>query len=394
MDAQPPAAPVPFLDRLGERALRRAEPRFGVALAGAGCALAVLGVVIIGLDSAFEGFADDGDGGGRVPGIVLSALAVGLGYLLLLRAPIGPLSTAGVAAAALGVPPLVFFLTFEDDSFPPYSAEAILLLSAAVWLITWLVGPGRGHGFFLGLALGAVWLLALEVTEDVFDSPFTFLGFMAFEFEESFDEPVVADDPSTFTEDDFTFEEDGFDFDFPDPTNIGVLSLVFGTAYVGGSRVLDRRGRAGAATAVLAAGIPALVVGIGSLTDDLDQAGTGVLLVLVGALLALHGATVGRRFTTWLGAAGVAWGVGAIVSDPVDDAPEVGVLVLLAGVGIVVVAALVAETWREPSELVPGPSTFDRPARTVRPLGEGDDQSGGSTQPSGPPPGPAGSDLG
>lgn len=343
------AAPS-FLDRLGPRARLRAEPRFGVSVAGAGCALAVLGAVVIGLDGIGASAVDDSSSGGRMPGLVLSALVVAAGYLGLVRRPGGPLTTAAAAASALGLPPLVFFLTYDEGGFPPYSAEAVLLLSTAVWLATWALGPSRGHSFHLALGLLGAWLLVLQVVENVFDFPFLVL-------------------PALFSPD--------FEDALPDPTVVGVLSLGFGAGYVVLSRALDRRGAHGAATPALAAGLVALATGVMSLGDDLEQAGSGVLLLLLGVAVALHGADHSRRGATWIGAAGAALGVSLIVSDPVDDPTEVGILFLLAGLGLVVGAALAADTMSEPPEYAVEPAPD--------PL-----QSGGSTQPSAPPPGPAG----
>ncbi|MEO6317492.1 MAG: hypothetical protein ABIP36_01795, partial [Acidimicrobiales bacterium] len=161
-----------FLDSLGERGLRRSEPRTSIALAGAGCALGILGVLIVAGDT---GAGDDGDFN-RFPGLVLSALVVAAGYFVLAQARRGAVATGGTVAAALGTPPCMFFLTFGADKFPPYSTEGILIVSTIVWLASYAVGPGRGRPLFLGAGLIGLWLTALELTENVFTAPFGFLG--------------------------------------------------------------------------------------------------------------------------------------------------------------------------------------------------------------------------
>ena len=122
------------------------------------------------------GLDDSGGDFNRVPGIILSALVVAAGYFVLANLRTGAIATAGAAAAALGVPPLMFFLTFDQNGFPPYSTEGILYVSAGVWLASYFVGPSRGRPFFLGAGLIGLWLAVLQATENVFDAPFLLMG--------------------------------------------------------------------------------------------------------------------------------------------------------------------------------------------------------------------------
>jgi hypothetical protein len=119
---------VGFLARLGAWAGRRAEPRLWISLAGAGCALAVVGVVIISGDAQVgeEGFDD----GSRVPGIILCLVVAAAGYVLLHLFAESPAATAGVTAIALAVPPLFYFLTFDGDGVPGGVALGIVLVIA------------------------------------------------------------------------------------------------------------------------------------------------------------------------------------------------------------------------------------------------------------------------
>ena len=107
-----------FLARLGTWAGRRAEPRLWISLAGAGCALAVAGVVIISGDAQV---GEDGFDGSRVPGILLCLVVAAAGYVLLHWFAESPAATAGVTAIALAVPPFFYFLTFDADGTPPWS---------------------------------------------------------------------------------------------------------------------------------------------------------------------------------------------------------------------------------------------------------------------------------
>ncbi|HEX6424290.1 MAG TPA: hypothetical protein VFZ79_12475 [Acidimicrobiales bacterium] len=57
-----------------------AEPRLWISLAGAGCLLAVSGLLVIAGDAQVS---DDGGGGSTTPGILLFLLVVGAGYVLI-----------------------------------------------------------------------------------------------------------------------------------------------------------------------------------------------------------------------------------------------------------------------------------------------------------------------
>ena len=185
-----------FLDSLGDRGRRRAEPRTSISLAGAGCTLGIVGVLALAGDTGID---DESGDFSQVPGILLSALVVAIGYFVLTAARRGPVATAGTVAAALGVPAFMFFVTFDENGFPPYNTEAILIVSTAVWLGTYLIGPGRGRPFFLGSGLIALWFTVLELTENVFESPFDPFGsfFVGVEGSQSFEATGDVIDPST-----------------------------------------------------------------------------------------------------------------------------------------------------------------------------------------------------
>jgi hypothetical protein len=337
MSDAPAPAQAPALDRLGPRTRRRAEPRLTIALAAAGCALVVLGALVIGGDGLI---GDDGDGS-RLPGIVASLAVVAAGFAVLASIRSGPLATAGAVASTLGVPPLLFFLTFDEDSFPPYSTEVILIVSTVVWVLAWAVGPGRGRPLYLGAAALGLWLTVLQLTEEVFTFPFGIFG--GFE--------------STTT----TFSEDpsggfGFGPELPDPTVIGALSLAFGGAYLWLARRWDRTGHAGSATPLTVAAVVALIAAVPFLSEDLETAGSGLLAMALGTAVAAHGASVGRRGTTWLGAAGAAIGVLLVVTEITDEPTPGGALLILAGSGVVAAAEALRRATDEPDELLVEPA--------------------------------------
>lgn len=315
-----------------------------IALAGAGCALAVLGVLIVSGDT---GAGDDDFN--RAPGIILCALVIAGGFAALARVERGAVATAGTVAAALGVPPLMFFLTVDENSLPPYSTEAILFVSTIAWLAAYSVGPGRGRPFFLGAGLLGLWASVLQLTEEVFDAPYLFLGFF---FPFVYLEPGFEDSGEFSGDSDFGADLTAdFPIGVPDPTTIGILSLAFGVAYLLLSRRLDRQGHHGVATPFAVIALPALVVGALAMSDDFEQAGTGLLLVGIGAGLAYHGATTWRRATTWIGAVAGVVGAGVFLGDMTDEATLLGLLYVAAGIGIVFAGHAVAQAIGEADEL-------------------------------------------
>ncbi|HET6663935.1 MAG TPA: hypothetical protein VFG94_06740, partial [Acidimicrobiales bacterium] len=181
--------------------------------------------------------------GTRVPGIVLCLVVAAVGYALLHQYGESPAATAGVTAIALAVPPLFYFLTFDVDGVPPWSAEGILALSALVWLVSYVIGPPRGRPLLLGAGLVAAVLLAFELTEEPFSAGFD----TAFVDESPFapDEPFPGDE-------EFTGQSDE-----PDPTTLGIISLAFGATYLVAARLLDRRGFTGTATPFVVASLTA-----------------------------------------------------------------------------------------------------------------------------------------
>jgi hypothetical protein len=372
-----------FLARLGAWAGRRAEPRLWISLAGAGCALAVAGVVIISGDAQVgeDGFSD----GSRLPGIILCLAVAAVGYALLHWFAETPAATAGVTAVALAVPPFFYFLTFDADGAPPWSAEAILALSAVVWLVSYVMGPARGRPLLLGAGLVAVVLLAFQFMEEPFST-----GFEATLVDESPfapDEPLPGEEP--FPGDEFTSQGDE-----PDPTTLGIISLVFGGAYLVSARLLDRRGFAGTATPFVVASLAAIPAGIAFLGEDLEAAGAGAAAIVAGLVVAWLGARSGRRASTVIGAGGVALGIVLIIADAMEESSptSIGIALLVAGGAVALGAQLLHMQTGESPQMAPGPSVFGRPGPSAgthaawQPPGGGH-QPGPWQQPvAGPPP--------
>src|SRR5690606_36919286 len=133
----------------------------------------------------------------------------------------------------------------DAHDVPPVSFEAVLGLSAAAWLVSYVVGPGRGRPLLLGAGLIFAWLFALQVIEDPFashlDSPPVVIDDP---FDEEFDDDFGGGfDDEDFDEDvDGGFGGDGFSRSGDDPwTTLGTTTVLFGGGYLATARLLDRR---------------------------------------------------------------------------------------------------------------------------------------------------------
>jgi hypothetical protein len=295
-------------------------------------ALAIFGLIIWAGGYATSGVVDSLDGGGSSSsrnwlGIVLALAVTVLGYIVAASARQGPLATAGVVASALGVPTALGFITFDAAGGSPVNIDAVFVVTIIVWLISYSALPGaRGHAFYLGLSAIALWVyLVLKISPSVFGLPFELLARSAFG-----PGNIVGDDPSS------------------DLSSLAAMSFVMAAAYYAIAFLLDREGRHGAATALVAAGFPVLVGGFIFAAHDFGQTGIGITLILVGFVLVLFGARARRRFTTWAWAAGIVLGVGILIAKASpDNDTAAGISFIVCGVGLTFIGNAIAAALGE-----------------------------------------------
>lgn len=335
----PPGLPSRFADRIA----RRPAPRLGVSLAGVGAGLVIVGVIVWGVAYIAEGgvsifgSTSSGSGSRHYLGALLAFLVLVIGYALATSTERGPLATAGIAASAFAVPVCLEFLTLDLNNTGGGSAvnlDATIWVSIAVWLVSYLFVRGtRGHSFYLGLIAIALWEYVLD---KVAPSILTSLAHF---------QPVTA-----------PLGQLGAPEQQPDFGTLAGVSLVFGAAYYLIAWALDRSGRRGAGVPFVLAGFPAVAVGIAALVPDLHQIGAGLLLVVVGVVLAGYGARFGRRFTTWVWAVGAAFGAALFVAKVAGGAggPTTGLVFIVIGAVFVAGGALFARLRDEPDDMVPG----------------------------------------
>jgi len=280
-----------------------------------------LGVTVWGGTYVGQGLAQSSDGSTNrnLLGAGLAAAVTVVGYLLVIVVRHGALATAGVVAAGIGVPLTALFLTFDLTSSKAANWDAIFWVSVVIWAVSYLVVPGaRGHTFFVFLVANSVFDYVLikntdNLTANLGGSGGLHVGGLG---------------------------------------TIAAIGLLFGLGYYLIAFLLDRAGRHGPATGLVYPAFNATTGGIVAWSPDVHLIGAGAITIVVGILVCWYGGRYGRRITCFVGAAGIALGIGLLVYDAAPSGGvTAGVTFLLVGAAVVVVAALLARALREPHDM-------------------------------------------
>lgn len=272
-----------FADFVGPEARARPRPNLPRALGGALAAIGGIGVVALGADVVVRG------GSRALVGVFCAAYGLGGLALLYLGRPVQ--RTAGVVAVAVSIPAVTGFLVSEVGGLSGNDLTTVLAISTVAWGLLHVVGPGRGHGVALGLALFGAW--GTVVTRIGIDA-------------------VVSLDPWR------DYSAASLFGPAPNTSTTTWVSLGFGLAYLLVARWLDGEGLEGTASAFVAAGVSAAGLGAALAVSDQPAAVGGLIVLAVGALVAWVGQVAARRMAVWVGAAAVAAGLGWLTSAPFD----------------------------------------------------------------------------
>lgn len=335
-----PAQPKGITLSLGARARRRPEARAGVSIAVGGATLVLIGALVwtagyygAGVHINFDdrtGLSSTTGEGRRFLGAGVFLVLVVLGYGLAFRKRGGPLASAGAVLGAISVPLTIGFvsLSLEDATRTgePFSIDAVFLLSILAWVASYFVVPGlRGRSFLITTA-------AITLT-----------GYVAFKAASN---EVLRGVSSTLSDNGQNTTNGA--------STIATVGIVFGLIYYAIAALLDRTGRHGTATALAAAGLYTTVLGIAAASIDLGVTKTGIVLVVLGALLALYGGYFSRRATTWFWSAAFVLGIVVIVGNigNLDDYAAVGIVLMLLGALVTGGAYALSTLRHEPADIV------------------------------------------
>lgn len=273
-----------FLDSLGDDAKVRPEPRLSTALSGLAAVL-----VTFGWAALLSG--DSGSTSGLYAGTIT---AFGAGLAVRLKAS----KNADLQAAAVGAgisSLLLFCIAFIGDT--EMNAGLGLILTAVLHVAVWVLPGFRGRSIFLGFAaLALIFGLSSAIGGEVLT-------------DDRCEELYYSDEevPDECYEDNFYSDLPGSVGDFLGKQ--GVLYTIAGTALILGVATLDRRGYRAVGTALIPAGMVAILIGALLMAVRMANAGAGILAAIAGLALCYVGSRGERRAMTWWGAATTTVGV-------------------------------------------------------------------------------------
>jgi hypothetical protein len=249
----------------------------------------------------------------------------------------GPARSAAVAALLFAIPQVWLFAIIGDgEGVDRGDFRIILLLSVATYVLFYALTWTRGRAVLLGLALllFTSWIV-FEVADQ--STPFG-VGAAAQVQQRGFEgSPAFVGDDDNLTA-------------------TGITEVLMAAVLLGGAVILDRRGRAGAATPLLVVGGVLAVQAAATLGADAEDVYVvGIFVALAGLAIGLAGSLGRRRGTSYVGAAILLVGAVVVVGKGTSDAASgdgsaavFGAFALIAAAVLLVVGVLVARATNEP----------------------------------------------
>jgi hypothetical protein len=272
-----------FLNSLGDEAKTRRHPSLNQALSGLAGVLIALGWIAL----------LTGDSDSLAGAYVGAMIAFGVG--LVVRLKTSKSTELHAAAVGVGIASLLTFclVLVSDTQMNPGLG---LILTAVAHVAVWVLPGYRGRSIFLAFAalaliFGFSSLIGGEVlTDDRCDELYYGDGDLPDECYDNFYS-------------DFPGEVGGF------VGKQGAVYLILGSALILGVAALDRRGYNAVGTALIPAGLVAVLIGSQLMAVSMANAGAGILGAIAGIAMCYVGSNGQRRALTWWGATTTSVGV-------------------------------------------------------------------------------------
>ena len=272
-----------FLNSLGDEAKTRRHPSLNQALSGLAGVLLALGWVAL----------LTGDSDSLAGAYIGAMIAFGIGLVVRLKTS----KSTELHAAAVGVgitSLLTFCLVLVGDT--QMNPGLGLILTAVAHIAVWVLPGYRGRSIFLAFAALA----------------------LIFGFSSLIGGEVLTDErcEELYYNDEYVPEEcyETIYSDLPDEVRgfvgkQGAVYLILGSALILGVATLDRRGYNAVGTALIPAGMVAVLIGSLLMAVNMANAGAGILGAIAGIAMCYVGSNGQRRALTWWGAATTSIGI-------------------------------------------------------------------------------------
>jgi hypothetical protein len=294
---------VGLFDRVGWRAKNR--PQSGLAhVLGAGAGV----FAVVAVEDLVEKITSDN---ATLPGVLLNVALI-LVALAVALAPVGPARAAAVVALVVATPTLWFFVFYGNHQAGTGWFRAVYLLSAAMYLVFYMLLWTKGRAIFLGLTLlfVAAWI-QFEIHRQVEGPkqaativivPIT-AGLHIHEIQPA---AVLRIAPADFISASSNYQAAA-------ALGLGVIFLAVGS-------VLIRKRYLGAAVPFLVVGaIEAFAGAVDLGVNEGSATLLGLLIAAVGLVLGFAGTGNTRRGSVWIGVIGITFGLLVAISGWTTD---------------------------------------------------------------------------